>query len=165
MNQAPTRFTPSDREFALIAYHGTVVDLFQLIYDLAMTEDPTYLLDASVLIPLVLTDHEHHAITSAWAASAPRIAVCPIVQGALVRTLIRLGETPRTVAAVLEGIAARPGVEFWPDDISYATADLRWVTGHRQVTDAYLVALARAHGGILVTLDQPLAKCHLAGHP
>lgn len=32
--------------------------------------------------------------------------------------------------------------------------------GHRQVTDAYLVARARAHDGRLVTLDQALAAVH-----
>lgn len=34
------------------------------------------------------------------------------------------------------------------------------VIGHRQVTDAYLVALARHHGGRLATLDRGLAALH-----
>ncbi len=32
--------------------------------------------------------------------------------------------------------------------------------GHRQVTDAYLVALARHHHGRLATLDKGLAALH-----
>jgi predicted nucleic acid-binding protein len=34
------------------------------------------------------------------------------------------------------------------------------VIGHRQVTDAYLVALARRHGGHVATLDAGLAALH-----
>jgi len=34
------------------------------------------------------------------------------------------------------------------------------VQGHKQVTDAYLAALARAHGGRLATLDATLAAMH-----
>jgi predicted nucleic acid-binding protein len=45
----------------------------------------TYLLDADVLIALTVADHEHHARTSAWAAGITRFAVCPVVEGALVR--------------------------------------------------------------------------------
>jgi predicted nucleic acid-binding protein len=35
------------------------------------------------------------------------------------------------------------------------------VIGHRQVTDAYLAQLARAHGGRLATFDQGFAKLQL----
>jgi predicted nucleic acid-binding protein len=34
------------------------------------------------------------------------------------------------------------------------------VIGHRQVTDAYLVALARHHDGRLATFDRGLAALH-----
>lgn len=34
------------------------------------------------------------------------------------------------------------------------------VIGHRQVTDAYLAQLARAHDGRLASFDQGLAKLH-----
>ena len=33
--------------------------------------------------------------------------------------------------------------------------------GHRQVTDAYLAAPARKHGGRMATLDRGLAALHL----
>ena len=48
------------------------------------------------------------------------------------------------------------GHEFWPDDLEVSRAipvDLPLV-GHRQVTDAYLVALAASRGGVLATLDR-----------
>ena len=34
------------------------------------------------------------------------------------------------------------------------------MVGHRQITDAYLVLLARKHGGILATMDEALAAIH-----
>jgi len=49
---------------------------------------------------------------------------------------------------------------FWPDDISLIdTVYGDRVVGHRQITDAYLLALAVKNGGRLVTFDKtvPLA--------
>lgn len=50
-----------------------------------------------------------------------------------------------------------PSCEFWPNSLSYADVDLNHVVGHRQVTDAYLLALARTHSATLVTFDAALA--------
>lgn len=48
-----------------------------------------------------------------------------------------------------------------PDSVTYAEADLEGVRGHRQVTDAYLVALAASRRGArLATLDRALAQMH-----
>ena len=52
----------------------------------------TYLLDANVLIALTVAEHEHHDRASTWAATINGFAVCPIVEGALVRFLVRTGE-------------------------------------------------------------------------
>ena len=49
---------------------------------------------------------------------------------------------------------------FWPDQISYATVRWGGVIGHRQVTDAYLVALAQHHNGRVASLDRGLAALH-----
>jgi toxin-antitoxin system PIN domain toxin len=118
----------------------------------------THLLDANALIALSLAEHEHHQRATSWAAGVDRLALCPIVEGALARFLIRLGQSPSTAMALLEGFHASPRCEFWPDDIAYREADLGHVTGHRQVTDAYLAALAAAHHGLLATFDQALAE-------
>jgi len=55
------------------------------------------------------------------------------------------------------------GHEFWPDDVSFRDADLLSAgasPGHRQLTDAYLLALAVRHDGRLATFDRtiPLGK-------
>ena len=117
-----------------------------------------YLLDANVLIALTVEEHEHHERSTTWAATADRFAVCPIVEGALVRFLLRLGESAATAADMVQRIHVLPSCEFWTDSISYADADLDHVVGHRQVTDAYLVSLARTHSAALATLDAGLAS-------
>lgn len=117
----------------------------------------TYLLDANVLIAITVAEHEHHERASSWAAGVGRFAVCPIVEGALVRFLVRTGESVRTAQAIIAAVRALPSCAFWPDTISYADAGLEHVRGHRQVTDAYLASLARANGGLVATLDEALA--------
>ena len=119
----------------------------------------TYLLDANVLIALTVADHEHHARTSAWASGIDSFAVCPVVEGALVRFLVRVGEGAAVAQQVLRAVRALPGCEFWPDSLSYATADLGRVRGHRQVADAYLVSLAADRtDATLATLDEGLVQ-------
>lgn len=88
-------------------------------------------------------------------------ATCPITQGTLLRLLLRLGEVPpETAVEVLARLAARPRHRFWPDVLGYAEISWRGVLGHRQVTDAYLAALARHHGGKLVSFDRGLVALH-----
>ncbi|MGI9001518.1 MAG: PIN domain-containing protein [Pseudonocardia sp.] len=118
----------------------------------------TYLLDGNVLIALTVAEHEHHDRSSRWASGIERFAVCPVVEGALVRFLIRTGETPPVATALLRAVHALPGCDFWPDSLSYADAGLGHVRGHRQVTDAYLVSLAAGRpDSLLATLDEGLA--------
>ena len=119
----------------------------------------TYLLDADVLIALTIEEHEHHQRVAAWSARVERVALCPIVEGALVRFLVRIGESVGVASEVLRLVHADPRCDFWPDSVSYVDADLGGVRGHRQVTDAYLVAMVAARGDArLATLDQALAQ-------
>ena len=60
----------------------------------------------------------------------------------------------------MEELRLFEGYEFWPDDLTYADAPLGRIQGHKQVTDAYLVALAAHHGGKLATFDRALAAVH-----
>jgi predicted nucleic acid-binding protein len=118
----------------------------------------THLLDASVLIALTVAEHQHHDRASVWAADLERFAVCPVVEGALVRFLVRIGESALAATAVLRAVHEMPAAEFWADSLSYAGATLDHVRGHRQVTDAYLASLAGSRGGLLATLDGALAE-------
>ncbi len=119
------------------------------------------LLDANVLIALTVADHVHHEAAQRWLTSteAP-VATCPITEGSLLRYLMRHGTSAAEAVANLDLIRAEPWHHFWPDDLAYDRELLGGVIGHRQVTDAYLVALARRHGSVVVTLDRGMAAWH-----
>ena len=119
----------------------------------------TALLDANALIALVIEEHEHHERARSWFADAETVAVSPVVEGALVRMLVRLGEPASSAQQALRALADHPKVQWWPDDLPYAEAPLTGVHGHRQVTDAYLAGLADRHpDAIVATFDRGFAS-------
>lgn len=119
----------------------------------------TFLLDANVLIALTARDHVHHERVRQWASAIEQFALCPITEGALTRFMVRVGLTSTEAQRMLVMIADRPGYLFWSDDLSYADVPLSHVRGHRQVTDAYLVALAASKpNALLAAMDRPLTK-------
>jgi predicted nucleic acid-binding protein len=65
--------------------------------------------------------------------------------------------TAESAKLLLESISSLARHEFWPDDVSYLDMPTTGIAGHRQVTDAYLVLLARKQGGSVATMDQALA--------
>jgi toxin-antitoxin system PIN domain toxin len=121
----------------------------------------TFLTDGNLLVALTVVEHVHHDTALDWfERTEPEIATCPITEGTLLRFLVRAGRPAGEAVAVLEAMRARPWHHFWPDAIPYEPGHLVGVIGHRQITDAYLVALARHHGGRLATLDRGLAVLH-----
>ncbi len=123
----------------------------------------TRLLDANVLIALYDADHVHRPRVRRWfLALGEPFATCPVVEGALVRWIVRLHGRDGAALAVreLRKLAADPRHRFWADDLSYAEARWDGVLGAGQVTDAYLAALARKHRGKLMTMDRGLAALH-----
>ncbi|MFT4264912.1 MAG: PIN domain-containing protein [Nocardioides sp.] len=117
----------------------------------------TFLLDASVLIPLADEAHEFHDRVDSWISDGHSIALSSVTEGAMVRYLVRKGVPVADVQDGLRAMHQQDECTFWPDSLSYADADLSHVRGHRQVTGAYLLALAESHGARLVTLDEALA--------
>jgi len=121
----------------------------------------TFLLDSSVVIALASRGHPHLARCESWFVTVTDFATCPVVEGALVRFLIRLGEPVPSAHAILSHFVLRTGHEFWPDAVSYLDTDLSRIMGHQQVTDAYLISLIRNHpGSKLATLDEGLADLY-----
>jgi len=121
------------------------------------------LLDVNALVALFWPAHVHHTAAQDWFARRARggWATTPITQAGFVRIVSNPAFSPdavppvtalRLLAANLEHKAHR----FWPAALDVAGALARFsgrLAGHRQVTDAYLLALALHHRGKLVTFD------------
>ena len=127
-----------------------------------MTKSNVYLLDANVLIALATPEHSLNARAVKWFLKGHRFATCPITEGALFRFHLRAGvdATAESAKLLLKAISSIPRHEFWQDDVSYLDMPTTGIVGHRQVTDVYLVLLARKHGSTLATMDQALAAVH-----
>jgi len=120
------------------------------------TASEAVLLDANVLIAASVSDHEHHARARRWLAADRPFATCPSTQGSLIRFIVRVASVEHALDA-LAILTANEQHEFWPDAAPYDDSMLRNITGHRQVTDAYLAALAAAKQSRLATFDRGLA--------
>lgn len=118
------------------------------------------LLDCNALIALAVEDHVHHGLVADWFTGQAGFVTSPITQGALLRFLIRQGVSAPDSADVLAGFVSSAKHRFVADDIVFDRRVVRSVHGHRQVTDAYLANLARAHDFGLATLDRGLAAIH-----
>ena len=126
-----------------------------------------YLLDVNVLIALVDPGHVQHDAAHAWFGRTGRkaFATCPITENALLRIVghpkyPNSPGPPSVVAQSLHAIRTLPGHPFWADSISLADGehvDPSQLSSHGRVTDTYLLALARANGGRLATMDHRLA--------
>jgi hypothetical protein len=131
----------------------------------------TYLLDVNLLVALFDSAHVNHEDAHSWFGRRPAWASCPLTENGFVRVLSNpsyptVAATPNEILDRLGVLMAGPGHVFWPDDISIADVleepvRARFV-GSRQVTDFYLVALARKHAGKLATFDGSISRA-LAG--
>ena len=126
----------------------------------------TYLLDVNVLIALIDPVHVHHDVAHGWFKATGRRhwASCPLTENGVIRIVSHakypncIG-SPGMAADVMALFCALPGHAFWPDDISVLDGnhiDTSRLLGCSQITDSYLLALARAHGGQLATFDNRL---------
>lgn len=125
------------------------------------------LLDVNVLIALAWPNHEGHATAHRWFAdeSAAGWATTPITETGFVRVscdrrALPTVTTPGRAVQLLRRMVARPGHQFWGDELRYVTGphvDPDALRGYRQITDAHLVALTAANRGRFVTFDQAIA--------
>lgn len=122
-----------------------------------------FLLDVNVLVALFWRAHVHYAAAKHWFSENRRagIRTCPMTQAGF----LRITSNPRfsadrlTVGEAMVALGSflnQPEHEFWPDSLELAEALERAgpVVGHQQITDAYLVSLAIANGGVLATFDR-----------
>lgn len=129
---------------------------------LATTANRISLLDVNVLIALCDGRHEHHTRAAQWfvANATHGWASCPLTQNGAIRIMSAPaypGARPVSqVLAQVRALCAAAQHRFWPDVVSLVqegTLNPAHLLGHRQLTDAYLLALAVHHQGQFVTLD------------
>lgn len=67
--------------------------------------------------------------------------------------------SPQEAIALLASVAVLKNHQFWTDNLSLVGSDLiplSHLVGHRQLTDSYLIGLARKYKGKVATLDPGL---------
>ncbi|HSV34797.1 MAG TPA: TA system VapC family ribonuclease toxin, partial [Ramlibacter sp.] len=131
------------------------------------------LLDVNVLIALLDDAHVFARRANEWLDAAPRrIATCPIVENGVIRIMSAPAYSathraaPEQIAEGLKALAEALDHEFWPDEVSLlddTLVDFSRLHGHRQVTDAYLLALAVRRGGTLASFDTAMPVTAVRG--
>ena len=130
------------------------------------------LLDVNVLVALLDAAHVHHRGASAWLAAHvdEGWASCPLTQNGCLRILSNPAyPSPVPLLQVAERLRDATGNashRFWPDSVSLLDKQRigwRHVLTGRQLTDAYLLALAVAQGGRFVTFDRGVALAAVQG--
>ena len=130
------------------------------------------LLDINVLLALLDSDHVDHSRAHDWLDDEIDAgwASCAITENGFVR-IVSQPRYPSPISPAeaidLLGRARDSGHhEFWPCDVSLLDATIvnsSRLHGPRQVTDAYLLALAAAHDGRFITFDRSLSLSSVHG--
>lgn len=130
------------------------------------------LLDVNVLIALLDGGHVHHANAMAWLRDniGRGWASCPITQNGCVRIMSQPAypnaRPPMEIASRLRDATLMAEHQFWPDEVSLLDItkfDWRELFHSRQLTDAYLLALAVKHKGVFVTFDHAVPLTAVVG--
>ncbi len=126
----------------------------------------TALLDVNILTALLWPAHEHHDAAHRWflARGHSGWATTPLTQLGFVRIVSnpafsREALSPLDAIVLLNENLGHPEHEFWPLNLKLPAAVHGMepgLKGHQQLTDAYLLALARHRKGVLATFDRGL---------
>lgn len=131
------------------------------------------LLDVNLLVALFDPDHIHHDLAHDWFEDQHRHgwATCPVTENGFVRVLANpaYAATVTRPSELVERLAQFCSTRhhvFWPDAVSLSDAQIfnpAMIRGHRQVTDVYLLGLAKKMGGCLATFDRTIPLGAVAG--
>lgn len=130
------------------------------------------LLDVNVLLALLDADHVDHLRARAFLQGeiGEGWASCVITQNGFVRVISQARyPSPVSPTAAMTRLATACTGEhhrFWPCDFSLLEQqriDRSRLHGPRQVTDAYLLALAVRHGGRFATFDRSVPTSAVRG--
>jgi uncharacterized protein len=130
------------------------------------------LLDTNVLIALTGLEHPQYPSAQRWfdsLADGEQWGICPLTEAGYVRVVTNPTSGPimqsfLQASAILKDLAQRPDYCYWPITESWVKLTAPFasrISGHQQVTDAYLLGLAIREDGVLVTFDRGLK--YLAG--
>jgi predicted nucleic acid-binding protein len=125
-----------------------------------------YLLDGNVLIALQDPGHVLSPKARAWLKSHKKdtLYLCSVTEGTLLRYLMnpRIGgkQTAAKAWQMLSALHAHPTIKFLDSGFSYLQVRSAGLTGHKEVTDAWLITLAMKIGHRLATLDAGLCNRH-----
>ena len=126
-----------------------------------------FLFDVNLLIALMWPAHEDHEKAQEWFAHNAHQgwATCPFTQAAFVRIVANPAfspdaPSPLEAAGLLASNLKHQNHHFWADEITLGEAIEPFsnrLSGHQQVTDAYLLGLAIHKKGKLATMDNAVA--------
>jgi toxin-antitoxin system PIN domain toxin len=128
------------------------------------------LLDVNVLLALAWPNHQFHAAAvRAMQSKRTRWATCALTQLGFLRlssnpAVIPGAKSPAECAALLEAMVSDP-LHVYFDRLPSVTGStiVRGLLGHNQLTDAYLLHLARRHHAVFMTFDRRLVSLAAAG--
>jgi toxin-antitoxin system PIN domain toxin len=133
-----------------------------------------WLLDVNMLLAWLWPKHAYHREALEWLKQNLHNgwASCPFTETGFLRIVSSPAFSPQAPAlaeahALLQQqMQPKLGHKFWPADVGSASTDpnyLARVSGHQQITDAYLLALAVKNKGCLVTRDRRMQTLAPAG--
>lgn len=124
------------------------------------------LLDLNVLIALTEPEHDHFLRAQEWFADSGEasLGICPFTEAGFIRvtTSPSFRPGPRSMdqaIGILEMLKVESGYWFCGIDESWVLLTAPFaarISGHQQVTDAYLLGLAIKEDGVLVTFDKAI---------
>jgi hypothetical protein len=127
------------------------------------------LLDVNALLALLWENHIFHAPMARWFVTneSRGWATCPLTEQGFVRIVSNaayMKPAPKVRSALdllQKTTEANKRHRFWADDLPLSALSesiRRRLQGHRQITDAYLLALAMHHKGKLLTFDRRILQ-------
>jgi uncharacterized protein len=129
------------------------------------------LLDVNVLVALTSVEHAQYATAQRWFDSLGDECwgICPLTEAGYIRVITSPASGPIVKAfseagAILKDLARQPNYYYWPLTGSWTSLSAPFaarISGHQQVTDAYLLGLAIEDSAVLVTFDKAIR--YLAG--
>jgi toxin-antitoxin system PIN domain toxin len=124
--------------------------------------------DINVLVAITWPEHTFHNLAVEWFDNAADDgwATSSITEAGFIRisanaSVVGDPVRPSEACSLLGELRGVGTHQFWTDDIELSVSPLfprDRLVGHRQITDAHLLALGRRHGGAVATLDRGLVS-------